>query len=172
MMTPGSELAASPLLPPSPVQTDTKMRARQAKRLRARARVDAAVEKRPTLRIERMPPLLALLRAYREHPGDDAPSVPSPLDGLIGDLRREVETLEGWAHRRGKRAHHEGPTIRQALGFLRTFGRMMALDFSDIPLEERPQLVALLALEHRWCYAAAGTTRDAFKIAIGRTGAR
>lgn len=147
------------------------MKARQAKRLRARARVDAAVERRPTLRIERLPPVLALLRAYREHPGDGSPE-PSPLAGYLQDLRGEVELLESWANRRGKRSHHEGPTIRQALGFLRTFGRMMALDFSDFPIEERPFLVTMLALEHRWCYAAAGTTRDAFKIAIGRTGAR
>lgn len=161
MMTTAQEVAA-PALPLS---------ARQAKRLRARARVDAAVEKRPTLRTDRLPPILAILRAYREHPGDGSPE-PSRILGFIEELRVEVEALEGWADRRGKRAHHEGATIRQALGFLRTFGRMMALDFTLLPIEERPALVTLLALEHRWCYAAAGTTRDAFKIAIGRTGAR
>jgi hypothetical protein len=171
MMTTSAEETVHPSLPPAAPVLEKQLKSRQAKRLRARARVDAAVERRPTLRTDRLPPIHAILRIYREHPGDGSPD-PSPLVPLIEELRVEVEALEGWADRRGKRAHHEGATIRQALGFLRTFGRMMALDFSEIPIEERPLLVSLLAMEHRWCYAAAGTTREAFKVAIGRTGAR
>jgi hypothetical protein len=118
---------------------------------------------------DRLSPIHALLRVYREQRGAFAES---PLAGFLKGLLAEVEALEDWSGCRGRRQHHDGTSIRQALHFLRTFSRIMSLDFSDIPVEERDDLVRLLALEHRWCYAAAGTTRDAFKIAIGRTGAR
>lgn len=162
---PETDRTAPPLLGPR------ERSARQAKRMRAKARVDAAQRQMPALEIERSPPILAILRLYREHRVDEQAET-SPLAGYIRALEREVSTLERWAESLGSRAHEEGPTIRRALGFLRTFSRIMSLDFTCVPVEERDQLVALLALEHRWCYAAAGTTRDVFKIAIGRTGAR
>jgi hypothetical protein len=147
--------------------------ARRARRLRAKARLEDAQRARPTLDADRLTPILGVLRVYREHigaPGRDVDA--SPLAAFVRTLLSEVEALESWAASRGKRIHHDGSTIRKALHFLRTFSRIMSLDFSNIPIEERDLLVALLALEHRWCYAAAGTTRNAFKIAIGRTGAR
>ncbi len=145
--------------------------ARRAKRDRERARAAAAKSRQPSLDVDRMTPICRLLRAYREQKAG-VPIDPSPLASFLPRLRREVEAVETWATGRGRRMHHDGAAIRQALHFLRTFGRIMSLDFSDIPIEERDGLVTLLALEHRWCYAAAGTTRDAFKMAIGRTGAR
>jgi hypothetical protein len=120
---------------------------------------------RPTLLVDREGPILELLRTYRER--DDA-----SIDAFVAALKAEVEALESWASSRAKHEQREALAIRQALDFLRTFGHLSTLDFSVVPEEERNKLVLLLALEHRWCYAAAGTTRDAFKIAIGRTGAR
>lgn len=153
----------------------TRITDRQARRRRARARAAAAQRLKPLLRIDRMTPILAILRAYRDE--RSAPLAgplrsPSPLAAYVHALRREVEGIEAWARARSRRAQEEGETIRRALAFLRSFGRMMSLDLSSVPVEDRDHLVALFALEHRWCYAAAGTTRCVFKIAIGRTGAR
>jgi hypothetical protein len=156
---------------PVPLLSDGRT-ARKAKRQRESAREEAAKREQPSLCLDRRGPVCALLRRYREQRAVDVAAVPSPLDAWLPRLRREVEALEAWASSRGRRHRLDGATIRQALHFLRAFGRIMALDFSSIPIEERESLVALLALEHRWCYAAAGTTREAFKIAIGRTGAR
>jgi hypothetical protein len=164
-------MTIDPTSPPSRVDAVPPTRtAREAKRLRARARVEAAQRAAPSLRIDRLAPILAMLRAYRER--DPAPDERSPLALYLTTLTHEVEELEAWADTRGRRAQSEGHAIRQALEFLRTFARVTSLDFSSVPVEERPSLVALLALEHRWCYAAAGTSRDVFKVAIGRTGAR
>jgi hypothetical protein len=172
-MTMTTEHTVTPLpidAAPSPERSPVDLRVRRGKRLRARARVEAAQRLRPSLRIDRLSPIFNILRTYREHaPG--APE-PSPLIAYVKELTAEIETLEAWAGERTRRAQSEGAVIRQALEFLRTFGRVGALDFSVVPIEDRAMLVSLLALEHRWCYAAAGTTRDVFKIAIGRTGAR
>lgn len=143
---------------------------REGQRQRSRARREAAERTAPPLRSDRRTPIVAMLRAYREH--EFAPGERSPIEHLIAELRREVEALELWAAARGRRAHATGDSIRRALAFLRTFGHLTSLDFSRVPIEERALLVELLALEHRWCYAAAGTTRDVFKVEIGRTGAR
>ena len=66
-----------------------------------------------------------------------------PLLELLAEVDLEVRLLEAVVARRSRADHRAGPAIRR-----------------------------LLALEYRWCFAAAGTTPRAFKIAIGRTGAR
>jgi hypothetical protein len=120
--------------------------------------------------VDRADPIVDLLRRYETDPG--IPLENTPLQQYLIELRAEVEALEAWAESRPRGEQRETASIRQALDFLRRFGHLSTLDFSSIPEEERGDLITLLALEHRWCYAAAGTTRDAFKIAIGRTGAR
>ncbi len=124
----------------------------------------------PELSLDRMGPIISLLRQYREDREGHLSA--KALSRYLQHLKAEVEALERWADARSTRLQKDGATIRRALEFLRTFGHVTALDFSSIPIEERSGLVTLLALEHRWCYAAAGTTRGAFKVATGRTGAR
>ncbi len=143
--------------------------AREARRARMEARLTQVMRHRPTLTVDRATPLLDLLRRYRLDAGTDLTH--TPLQKYLVALRAEVEALEDWAESRG-RLQRDNAAIRQALDFLRRFGHLSTLDFSPIPEEERGELITLLSLEHRWCYAAAGTTRDAFKLAIGRTGAR
>lgn len=94
------------------------------------------------------------------------------LDDFCAELREEVQNLEAWASSRAYGAQTDGTAIRRALELLRRFGRLSAMDFSNVPVEDRATLIRILALEHRFCYAAAGTTREAFKQATGRTGAR
>lgn len=144
--------------------------ARQARRARAQARLTLVQDERPPIQANRIDPILQLLRTYRE--GQELGCRISPLDAFLAQLEAEVTTLELWAEGLEPKVRRGGQATRQALEFLRTFGRITALDFSSIPEEERAGLVGLLALEHRWCYAAAGTSRDLFKAAIGRTGAR
>ena len=134
------------------------------------ARLNNVMRHRPTLMLDRASPILDLLRRYQIDPG--IPVERTPLHQYLIELRAEVEALEAWAESRPRGEQRDNASIRQALDFLRRFGHLSTLDFSVIPEEERGDLITLLALEHRWCYAAAGTTRDAFKIAIGRTGAR
>ncbi|MBK6684843.1 MAG: hypothetical protein IPG45_10245 [Deltaproteobacteria bacterium] len=144
--------------------------ARQARRARAQARLTLVQVERPPLQANRTDPILRLLRTYRE--GQELGRAVSPLSDFLAHLEAEVGALEAWAQGLEAKTRRGGPAIRQALEFLRTFGRITAFDFSSIPEEERAGLVTLLALEHRWCYAAAGTSRELFKAAIGRTGAR
>ncbi len=144
--------------------------ARQARRARAQARLTLVQNECPPLQTNRIDPILRLLRTYRE--GQELGRQTSPLSDFLRLLEVEVAGLEAWAEGLEPKTRRGGPAIRQALEFLRTFGRITALDFSSIPDEERSDLVGLLALEHRWCYAAAGTSRELFKAAIGRTGAR
>lgn len=144
--------------------------AREARRARQQARLTNVMRHRPTLMMDRAAPILDLLRRYRADPG--AVIEITPLQQYLIELRAEVEALEDWAESRPRGEQRDNGSIRQALDFLRRFGHLSTLDFSSIPEEERGDLVTLLALEHRWCYAAAGTTRDVFKVAIGRTGAR
>lgn len=151
----------------TPERTTTRQ-AREARRRRAQYRVHATGDDTPALRMERIRPIQDLLRAFAAYD----PNRPCPLTGYLAVLEAEVGLLEKWVATRSKNEQRAGATIRRALELLRAFGRISVLDFSDIPDEDRPKLVALLALEHRWCYAAAGTTRDAFKLATGRTGAR
>jgi len=122
----------------------------------------------PDLRLDRLDPVLILLRGYRS----GALIGVAPMEALVRDIDLEVRLLECAVARRDKSEHRAGPQIRRALTLLKTFGRLSALDFDAVPIESRPTLVRLLALEYRWSFAAAGTTPRAFKIAIGRTGAR
>lgn len=95
-----------------------------------------------------------------------------PLAERLREVTAEVQKLEHWAEGQCPQHQRSGATIRHALELLRHFSLLTTLDFSVLPVEVRPGLVRLLALEHRWCYAAAGTTRAAFKEQTGRTGAR
>ena len=120
--------------------------------------------------VQRGPLLERVLRAYRE--GQVDAETPCPLAQRLRVVKGEVRALEAWARTRRPDVQRSGATVRRALELLRHFSMMTTLDFSVLPDEVRPRLVRLLALEHRWCYAAAGTTRDAFKAETGRTGAR
>ena len=163
MSTPQSIYAA-------PLPSTRKSRdVRCAQQRRAEARRSTVVQAGPQRRLERLEPVVSVLRRYR---GCDGLGPTSPLAGFVAELGQEVGELEAWAGAQPPRHQRSGPVIRQALDFLRSFGRLTTLDFSTVPEEDRPHLVTLLALEHRWCYAAAGTTREAFKLATGRTGAR
>lgn len=163
---PGSIYGASsnPQRSSSP-DTIRARRHRRSGRLRLHARSG-----RPPLVAQRSPLLGLVLRAYREGRVDD--ETPCPLAARLNVVEHEVEVLEAWAQTRAVDHQRSGATVRQALELLRHFSLMTTLDFSVLPDEVRPRLVQLLALEHRWCYAAAGTTRDAFKAETGRTGAR
>ncbi len=135
---------------------------RCSRRARARARVVSLDQPGPTLRLDRVTPIRRAVEAAPEQ----------GLDEFVDRLEAEVSALEAWAEARPRPAQRDGGTIRRTLELLRRFGRLSAMDFSNVPVEDRPALVKVLALEHRWCYAAAGTTRAAFKDSTGRTGAR
>ncbi|MFO0724632.1 MAG: hypothetical protein U1E65_12695 [Myxococcota bacterium] len=143
--------------------------ARQGRRARESARQQSALEIEPTLKLERLAAIAIVLRTYQR---GLEPGSPSPLALLAAEVRAEVQELEVAVSRRSRNEHLESQCIRRALSFLRTFGRLSALDFDLVPIEHRPDLVEWLALEYRFCFAAAGTTPRAFKVAIGRTGAR
>lgn len=84
---------------------------------------------------------------------------------------REVAALEEWTSQRSAKERASPMSIRAALQFLKAWGRFA----QTAPLTETPhrtEMVQWLALEHRWCYAAAGTDRATFDRATGRTGAR
>ena len=149
----------------APIPTPSARNARRQREdaRRAQARVEA-----PALRIARLEPVHALLRSYRAGASQGL----EPLLELLAEVDLEVRLLEAVVARRSRADHRAGPAIRRALTLLKDFGRLSVLDFDVLPVEGRPHLVRLLALEYRWCFAAAGTTPRAFKIAIGRTGAR
>ncbi|MEO1335325.1 MAG: hypothetical protein AAFV29_06760 [Myxococcota bacterium] len=142
--------------------TPASQRTRCSRRARAQARVITFDEPWPHVRLDRE---TAIRRAVKS-------AAESGLDDFCERLHDEVTKLETWASKRPRRSQADGVTIRRALEFLRRFGRMSAMDFSNVPVEDRSALVRILALEHRWCYAAAGTTREVFKLETGRTGAR
>jgi hypothetical protein len=150
------------LLPTSPA-------ARLARRARHERRMESSLKLQGTERTDRRGPLVEVLRAYRHL---DTAGVSGPLGPYVEQVRAEVEALETRTRRRGRRAHQRPIAIRRALALLREFGHLSTLHFGDLPDVDRPLLVELLQLEYRWCFAAAGTTADAFKRAIGRTGAR
>lgn len=152
---------------PAPASVCRTRAARTARRARTQQRLTPAVEG-PPHRLDRLGPLQEALRTYRAR----GLVHDSPLKALRHRVEDEVRALEQWAESRPTEAQKTGATIRRALELLRSFGRLTVLDFTSVPEEDRPHLVALLALEHRWCYACAGTTRAAFKAAAGRTGAR
>ena len=145
--------------------------ARNARRDRTRARIDAALRDCPELRLDRQDPIVRLLHLYRCGVAAEVIGA-TPLLDYIDEVREEVRKLERWAAAAPSASQRSGTTTRRALCFLRTFGRISALDYGAIPTEDRGALVQLLQLEYRWCFAAAGTTPAQFKIAIGRTGAR
>jgi hypothetical protein len=87
-------------------------------------------------------------------------------------LRAEVAQREAVARRRPVHDRRSSAALRTCLLHLRAFGRLLAQDLDCVPDDHRPRLLELLQLEHRWCYAAAGTTREDFEVAKGRTGAR
>lgn len=155
----------------APLSGPRTLESRRAQRERERARVITAAERLGPEATDRLTPLLRMLRAYRECP-KERDDTAQPITVYVQDLAREVEALEEEAAGLPRRVQSDGSTIRQALSFLRVFGRISALDFGVVPTEERHHLVTLLALEYRWCFAAAGTTPRVFKVAIGRTGAR
>jgi hypothetical protein len=155
---------------PSPAPFPRAADARRAKKRRANARVEEAVRRCPDLRTDRLTPIRDVLRGYRGRSDED--QTRGPLAAYVRGVEEELALLEDYVATLPRSAHREGATIRRALCFLKSFGRISALDFDLVPIEERPILVELLRLEYRWCFAAAGTTPRAFKIAIGRTGAR
>lgn len=155
------DLPARPeLLRPSP-----ELRTRRKHRDEARLR-----DLNPRLQTDRMGPICRVLRHYRGL--DSSPPSAAPLAEYRRRVEREVLELERAAATRSRQEQRSGPTIRLALLFMKGFGRVSSLDYSQVPEEERGELIALLALEYRWCLAAAGTSARAFKLAIGRTGAR
>jgi hypothetical protein len=144
---------------------------RKLKRTRSEERAAAALLRQPELVRDRLAPMRATLRWYLDPPDRPGP-LGGPLASRLSEVRAEVESLEASVALLPRSVHASGDAIRRALNFLRGFGRLSALDFDAVPPEDRPHLVALLALEYRWCFAAAQTTPRVFKIAIGRTGAR
>lgn len=151
----------------TPLRSSASRKSRNERRERARARVNGGLEGRPELCLDRQGPMQAFLRTTRRV-GFEL----EPLKAHVERVRAEVASLERWAAARAPAARADGPTTRRALELFRGFGRLAVLDYSLLPDEARPLIVTWLALEHRWCYAAAGTDREAFKRATGRTGAR
>lgn len=145
--------------------------ARAAQEARAQSRRSAVLGFGPARSVDRLSPIEAALRAYRRDPASPVDEL-SPMQALLLRTVQEVEELEAWVQSLPPCERKSGPVIRQALDFLRGFGRLTALNFSSVPLQDRDFLVQWLAVEHRWCYAAAGTSRTSFKQAAGRTGAR
>lgn len=97
---------------------------------------------------------------------------PSGLERWFEEERVRVHTLERRARARSESDRRSGATIRRTLELLRSYSRLLASDLSRIPEDRREPLLAILKLEHRYCYAAGGTTREDFEAAVGRTGAR
>ncbi|MBI4820242.1 MAG: hypothetical protein HY791_28495 [Deltaproteobacteria bacterium] len=148
-----------------------KADARRARRRRAEARVEQAAQALPPGSMQRLARTETVLRPYRQGLVPEGLRS-TPLSRHLEVVRDEVLALESMVLTLPRARHRDGDSIRRALTLLRGFGRIGALDFETVPIEERPTLVAILALEYRWCFAAAGTTPRAFKIEIGRTGAR
>ncbi len=148
-------------------QTRHARKRRDAQRARRRQRTARAIRDRPKLCRSRLASIRKVLEAYTK-----GFATPRCLAAHVERVESEVEELEQWAKMRTPETQTAGATVRQALEFLRNFGHITTLDFSPVPQEHRHCLVKLLSLEHRWCYAAAGTTRSRFKAATGRTGAR
>ncbi|MBK8014771.1 MAG: hypothetical protein IPK13_25910 [Deltaproteobacteria bacterium] len=153
---------------------ESRRAARRGQRARKAARQQAVVQRHSQamipLRLDRLGPIVEVLRRYREAPSDGEPL--NLLEAYADVLEIEVRNLEAYVESAPRSEQRRGSAIRQALDFLSLFGRIASLEFAFVPVEERSYLIRVLELEHRWCYAAAGTTRAVFKRAIGRTGAR
>jgi len=102
----------------------------------------------------------------------DAQAHQDSITSYIRFVEDEVMRLEQATAGFSEEVQTDGETIRRALTFLRTFGRIAVQDYSLLPDATRQPLVDLLKWEYRWCFAAAGTTPQVFKREIGRTGAR
>ncbi len=136
----------------------------QRPRAAAKERRERPVHGRPATSLDRLGAARAVLRTT---------TAGSSFVALGAEVERELERLEPWAAGRSPEERASGPTIRLALELLRRYGQLLALDYGDLSDDEhRAAVVAWLALEHRWCYAAAGTDRESFKRATGRFGAR
>lgn len=94
------------------------------------------------------------------------------LAAYVDRVGAEVEDLEHWAQTRPAKDREDGASVRLALELLKGFAELGILSFVGVAEEDRSLLVRWLGLEHRWCYAAAGTDRKCFKRVTGRTGAR
>ena len=139
---------------------------RKKRQQRTRYRLDVAVAGRPYLDLDRKRPMEAILRTRSETEARRG------LDFLYQKVLGEVGVLERWVQSLNPAERSNGAAVRRALELLRGFGHLAILDYGQLPDDFRPILVQWLALEHRWCYAAAGTDRRTFKRVTGRTGAR
>nr|ADI21484.1 hypothetical protein [uncultured myxobacterium HF0070_11L13] len=151
----------------------TKNQRISAQRTLDSRRQQQALELHPELRLDRVRRIESLLSSVIK-PGR-YPYENSSCEGIgqfVSALKAEVGFLEQRTAQLGHVVQKNGETIRRALSFLRIYGRIASLNYGDVPDEERGLLVQLLALEYRWCFAAAGTTPEIFKREIGRTGAR
>lgn len=106
------------------------------------------------------------LRAAREH------HLPRDVDATLAALEREVLALEAEVALRAEGERRAPEVIRRALTLLRDFGHLALTDLAGLPPELRPAVVRLLALEHRWSFAAAGTTQHDLHEVSGRSGFR
>ncbi|MEM6861071.1 MAG: hypothetical protein AAF627_10030 [Myxococcota bacterium] len=89
----------------------------------------------------------------------------------VQELSEELAALEQAVLGADASTRVEPRRTRAALELLRLFGRRLAKRLPETPAD-RTELNLRLRMEHRWCYAAAGTTRSDFDRATGRTGAR
>ena len=145
----------------------------QARRQREAKRRAAAYVLHPKLQTDRLSQVQELIRAYRDvEPSIEHQAGENSLSAYVQFVETEVRELEEVTANFAPQIHTDGDTIRRALSFLRSFGRIAGQDFSLLPDASRKPLVELLKWEYRWCFAAAGTTAQIFKREIGRTGAR
>ena len=134
-------------------------------------RQQQALQLHPELRFNRIRTIQRLLESKTQLVENRA-GLAGNMKMFMRALEKEVSTLEAHTMQFDRKIHRDGETIRRALSFLRTYGRIAALNFSRVAEEDRSLLVQILGLEYRWCFAAAGTTPEIFKQEIGRTGAR
>ena len=101
-----------------------------------------------------------------------APDPRRCLGAAMVRLDREVSAMEARVAALPRDARRDPAVIRGALELLRRYARSLAADWSWLDVDDRDVWRALLEVEHRGCYAAAGTTRADFERAVGRAGAR
>jgi hypothetical protein len=123
----------------------------------------AAIARTPR---ERHAVLEAWLRAAREH------RLPRDVGSTLAALERNVCALEAEVALRSEAERRAPEVLRRALTLLRDFGHLALIDLACLPPELRPAVVRLLALEHRWSFAAAGTTQRDLHEVSGRSGFR
>jgi len=110
-----------------------------------------------------------LARAYRATPERDRTRL---LEAAKDALELEVQQLEAKAAAQPRSSRRSPATMNATVELLRRFNRRLTRDSSWADPTDRPLLIALLGLEHRLCYALAGTTRKDFEAVSGRTGLR